>query len=107
MSWLDEYEPEPPTCGGTRWHECTLIHSYCGGANPECNVRECDGCDDCEPLCESCEMHVDAEHVALRPCVIDGCSSTSTVHVAGFPDCVDRCAEHHAQLGVDDDRRVQ
>jgi len=45
----DEFYPDPPTCGGTGWYPCTLVHSYCGGGNPDCNSTECEGCPDCEP----------------------------------------------------------
>lgn len=28
---------------------------------------------------------------APSPCVIEGCPNPGTVHVSGFPDCVDLC----------------
>jgi hypothetical protein len=51
-SYLDpdgDYVPDPPSCDGSGWLDCTVAHSYCGGANPACDVRECPGCEACEP----------------------------------------------------------
>ncbi len=49
--------------------------------------------------CDSCGMATDPERVALRRCVIDGCRERPVRHQPGYPDCVDRCAVHDAELG--------
>lgn len=43
-----------------------------------------------DPIRECCRTQV----AGVYFCDIDGCFSTDTVHVEGYPDCLHLCPEH-------------